>query len=424
MKLGNVSLPRVAWEWISFQWTHDVPFEARYLSMGFCLRRIYESVYDAPWEDFSPDGLGWEVANQAMDSYQMLYPMLVEEDFILGRTDDNPTARLGRHCKLGEVVEERFCVLTTMEHPMTFQSSLFDSGYISLLKGYIENKDGSPSQLLLFHIDEPDKVHCPVVIHDSLLCVGCRRPQKLCNCMFKLVIANNYSESALWRRAQREVRNNVPDDLALGQKNWLAYRSFHVNHSGISFFLSLQFKLGNSRNDNYVANWFSQYEIFNSEDRFERKLTNHVQKILGRSLLRMSDPRVPKLEDKTTEEDIDSLNNKPNVSVTGGKGGRRTGGNGGARKKHICHICGNVFSMKHHLQVHVSSVHEKRRDYACDQCSLSFVTEFKRQRHIRCVHAKERPYPCSRCNMSFFQRSDLTRHIVGKHKSVDCAASS
>lgn len=416
MNFGDVDVPEMAWDWISFKWSHDVPFDAQYLPLGFCLRRTYESVYDVPWEDYSPDGLGWEMGSKTRDSYQMLYPILIGEDYVLGRTDNNPTARLGRHCKLGEVVEERFCVLTGCKHPKTFQSALFDSGYVSLFNGYPERKDGSPMQLLLFHVDEPDKIVCPVIVHDCIMCVGCRRPQQVCNCMFKLVVAKNYSMSTLWEHAQSKERES--NQLPPVEKNWLSYRSFHLNHLGISFFVTLKFNLGGSCNDKYTVHWYSQYEVFNSGSRFEKHLTNYVQRVLGRSSVHVIQPKLPELEEPTAEGEEPSTS-RSNVLGTVDKQRPRRKRATKMKKTFTCQVCHHAFPMKHHLQVHISSVHEKRRDYPCDQCNLSFVTDFKRQRHVRCVHFKERPYACPLCEMSFFQRSDLTRHTSGRHKFVE-----
>ena len=51
-----------------------------------------------------------------------------------------------------------------------------------------------------------------------------------------------------------------------------------------------------------------------------------------------------------------------------------------------CDLCGNKFSTKQSLKMHVESVHEKKRNYACDECSQRFGCKRVLLRHVKKTH--------------------------------------
>jgi len=80
-----------------------------------------------------------------------------------------------------------------------------------------------------------------------------------------------------------------------------------------------------------------------------------------------------------------------------------------------CDTCDLSFLQRAHLNEHVSSVHEKLRDIKCPKCDFSFSSKSRLQRHDRAVHQRLRPFACDQCDCRYFQRTDLKKHQVSKH---------
>ena len=57
-------------------------------------------------------------------------------------------------------------------------------------------------------------------------------------------------------------------------------------------------------------------------------------------------------------------------------------------KPHACPQCASSFSTARYRDVHVRTVHEKRRDHACPHCAAAFGEANKLARHVRKVHGK------------------------------------
>lgn len=419
MKIAGVTIPTMAWDWLAFQWKHDIPFEVEYFAMGFCLLGTYGSLQEDQnlWGSRSSPAIEWKVERGSEDSFQLMYPMLIGANFILGRSDENPTARLGKLCKLGDVVDERFVAMTGFEHPMTFQSTLFDSGYVLMLDGFCEMCFlNLPLLTRLFHVDQPDQYCSPVTMIGTYQCVGCQLPQPLCNCMFKLIMAKNFSEQSLWRNAQhKKVGKGNDQTLVHDRATWFSYSSFFSQHNGISSFLSIKINLGSPGMGTLDVNMCADYKTFQKGARFDAKLVDHIQRILGRSLYCMSDHSVKKLTIPRTDGKRNTAEMRRHESSSSNADAHVKKRTSLSLRNYICMFCSKDFYMKHHLQVHMSSVHGNRRDFVCEQCTFAFSTDTKRRRHIRSVHEKERPYTCTHCAMSFSQLSNLKRHQIKKH---------
>ena len=51
--------------------------------------------------------------------------------------------------------------------------------------------------------------------------------------------------------------------------------------------------------------------------------------------------------------------------------------------------------MKAHMEIHVDSVHERKKPFNCSKCTTSFATKSHLKDHIRFVHERQR-YPIKR----------------------------
>jgi len=55
------------------------------------------------------------------------------------------------------------------------------------------------------------------------------------------------------------------------------------------------------------------------------------------------------------------------------------------RSLHKCEICDKIFYHKRHLNDHVISLHEKRKDYECSECQKSFSLTGNLKAHCKTI---------------------------------------
>lgn len=79
-----------------------------------------------------------------------------------------------------------------------------------------------------------------------------------------------------------------------------------------------------------------------------------------------------------------------------------------------CQLCSFTTSRQYHLRRHVSSVHDKLRNYTCSHtgCSSVFACKSSLAKHIEVIHDKIRRYDCTwpNCSRSFSRSHHLKRH--------------
>lgn len=93
------------------------------------------------------------------------------------------------------------------------------------------------------------------------------------------------------------------------------------------------------------------------------------------------------------------------------------------RRQWPCEYPGCKFTglQKGHLNTHVAAVHHTERPYVCTECNTTGRPPFRSisrsavERHVRRVHRGIRPYGCRSCRQAFASRSDLRRHCQRQH---------
>ncbi|CAL8130128.1 unnamed protein product [Orchesella dallaii] len=80
------------------------------------------------------------------------------------------------------------------------------------------------------------------------------------------------------------------------------------------------------------------------------------------------------------------------------------------RPKELCPICGVAV---HHLQGHITRVHEvipDEKKFSCTLCSRKFLSNSKLRRHTRVVHLDIREFQCTMCPKKFASNRNLSEH--------------
>ncbi|XP_021967221.1 uncharacterized protein LOC110862338 isoform X2 [Folsomia candida] len=88
------------------------------------------------------------------------------------------------------------------------------------------------------------------------------------------------------------------------------------------------------------------------------------------------------------------------------------------RKKHMCQVCGAIYSAAETLRQHIRLRHEnnsKLQWLRCPYCDKKYPQSGLLEKHMR-VHTGEKPYQCSECGATFINGNLLKVHIY-KHKN-------
>ena len=80
-----------------------------------------------------------------------------------------------------------------------------------------------------------------------------------------------------------------------------------------------------------------------------------------------------------------------------------------------CEKCEKKFKAKEHLQRHIATFHEGRKDYPCSECGKFFTTPVVVKTHIDIVHKGIKKYKCDICKAAFGFSHDMKRHRASVH---------
>jgi len=86
------------------------------------------------------------------------------------------------------------------------------------------------------------------------------------------------------------------------------------------------------------------------------------------------------------------------------------------KKEFGCSICGRLFSRKHILKTHIAT-HYGKRDFQCAVCGKKFLQKSNLSRHERIHEAKNFGYGCRFCGQAFTQNKHLNNHMLSVHSA-------
>ena len=101
----------------------------------------------------------------------------------------------------------------------------------------------------------------------------------------------------------------------------------------------------------------------------------------------------------------------PPSSPSSSEKGNSTGNGSGdteTRKQFHCSECGNRFTRKDHLKMHMK-IHTGDRPFKCKSCEKTFIT-VQQLRYHTFTHTGEKPFLCNHCSRGFAHPSDLRKH--------------
>lgn len=78
------------------------------------------------------------------------------------------------------------------------------------------------------------------------------------------------------------------------------------------------------------------------------------------------------------------------------------------KPRHICEICGNIYTKIHSLHSHMRW-HRNEKPYSCEICGASFGINFQLTRHMR-THTGQKPYECKYCGRKFADIGTKAKH--------------
>lgn len=84
------------------------------------------------------------------------------------------------------------------------------------------------------------------------------------------------------------------------------------------------------------------------------------------------------------------------------------------KKEFGCSICGKLFSRKHILKIHLDT-HYGKRNFQCAYCGKTFLQKSNLNRHQRIHEAKNFGYKCRFCGQAFTQNKHLQKHTDTMH---------
>mmetsp|Transcript_9 Transcript_9/g.28 ORF Transcript_9/g.28 Transcript_9/m.28 type:complete len:452 (+) Transcript_9:42-1397(+) len=433
-KLDFNALPEVAWKWLMFT-MEDVPGVTQDVVDSAMVMRGFHRVTPQILE---VNGQVAGIMTEKQMFAELLYPVVVTDDFVLGRAMTSLVGCLGSTIDLGQYIEERFFVLKDdSSHPKTLQSALFDSGYVAVLDDCMEELFTSGEVgALVFHPERPYEMFRPIFTREKEHCATCQLLGVDCECNVENFVKKGLGPGDEWSLLKTKRFANF----------WNRYKTFHIAQSSNSITTTtIITDVDALRFTNKVLNITNRmrYCTYTSKTTVQRYFDEHLRQMSLKYFDRLR-IKYPEPEDQTSSGDsklgesssykssedmkIVKITSKMECHICGAKFSRKYEVRRHismvheAVKNHKCDICGRAFALKQHLNSHIDGVHRKRRDFFCETCGMAFATEAKVSRHYRCVHLRERQYQCTYCESSYFQHSDLVRHVKKKHADVTDAA--
>ena len=84
-----------------------------------------------------------------------------------------------------------------------------------------------------------------------------------------------------------------------------------------------------------------------------------------------------------------------------------------------CSICNYTTTNTYKFQRHLSSVHQKIKDFQCDDCEYSSLQKRILTKHIKAVHIELKDFRCGNSPYIASHKPTLTHHIKSVHNKVN-----
>ncbi len=80
-----------------------------------------------------------------------------------------------------------------------------------------------------------------------------------------------------------------------------------------------------------------------------------------------------------------------------------------------CPVCGKVVQSTS-LKKHLSTIHERRRDFKCSYCEKSFAQSYTLKEHTAAKHMFQYGHHCKLCGKAFAHKTNCGRHLKTVHR--------
>ncbi len=105
----------------------------------------------------------------------------------------------------------------------------------------------------------------------------------------------------------------------------------------------------------------------------------------------------------------------PGPSTSTANPGQKQSGKEGKRLW-SCPECGKHLGTKASVQMHVATVHQKRRDFVCNICEKALSSKKSLAIHVKNVHHQRRDFECFDCGKEFSSKGSLGVHRKNVHE--------
>jgi uncharacterized Zn-finger protein len=87
-----------------------------------------------------------------------------------------------------------------------------------------------------------------------------------------------------------------------------------------------------------------------------------------------------------------------------------------SNERYQCSTCNKIFKFRCLLQTHIEIVHEKKKPFHCDKCDYRSSTKVHLKDHINQIHDKNFKFKCDQCDKGFSKTNQLQTHILAVHE--------
>ena len=84
-----------------------------------------------------------------------------------------------------------------------------------------------------------------------------------------------------------------------------------------------------------------------------------------------------------------------------------------------CGVCGKVFTVEYHMNVHMESAHTDEDIWQCEQCGQTFRVQSMLKEHLDSIHVNAVNRQCKDCGKTFCNESVLKEHTEINHTHIN-----